>query len=293
MLITQLLNYFYEFFAEQLGLYTYQNYFEILILSFFIYKILQWLAQDYTKPLLLYWYGYYAILTISYYCNALTLFWIMIIASPIAAMFILFIHQTKLQKQFILHSNQTFNIQSLPNQQWPEILIRALLFATHHQKQIFCIIERNNTIDSLLLSPYDLNIPIQPNVTDFLLSSTLLENPTIMIINHHGFIKNINVTWSKNMHDHLLINEHHTTKQHNQEAGYIITKKTDAFMFHIEAHTYLATLWINGTIIQNLSIDQLLITCNEILPQKSTDIIKKGIFHVQKHRNNNTSPENY
>lgn len=278
------LNYVQQFCAEQLGLYTYQNYLEVLIFSTVIYTSLRWIQKDYTKSLSLYIYLYSALLIFSHVIQAQILFWTMIIFAPLGALLCIVIHQTTLQKIFVQPTMRQIHADGLPDQQWSEILIRSLLFAAHHQKNIFCVLQRQDSVHYLIDSPYFLNTSIQPEVVDLILSSSMIENPTIMLVDHLGVIKSVNGTWSKRMHDHMILGSNHTTTQHNQQAASIIAQTTNAIVWHIEPTTQQATVWYQDTIIQNVSIDQLLSLCKKHIPnvsdQKKMNL--KGEFHAQK-----------
>ena len=72
-----------EFCAQQLGLYTYQNYIELFFFVLITNKTLTWLKKDHTKHLLFYTYSYFALLFASYSFSCTILFSSMIIFSPV------------------------------------------------------------------------------------------------------------------------------------------------------------------------------------------------------------------
>lgn len=295
-MLTQIpLQYFQQFCAEQLGIYSYQNYLEIFIFSFFIYKALRWIQKDYTKPLDLYVYSYCCLLIVSHIFHAQILFWTMIFAMPIIALLCITIHQTTLQKMFILPTSKQLQAHNLPNKEWIDILTRSLLFAAHHQKNIFCIIQRQQSLQSCIIAPYQLNIHIQPNVVDFLLQSSLLENTTLLQVTQFGVIESINGTWSPSIQKRMILHHDHNTMQHNQYAAQLLSQNTDAIIFHIEPTTQQATIWYQDTEIQNASIEQLLSLCKQYLPNITTQYTtnNKGDLHVQKPNGSHSTSSQY
>lgn len=265
MFSTSPLIFLQQFCAEQLTLYTIQNYFEIFVFTVIIYKCLRWLQTDYTKPMVLYIYLYSGTLISSHMMNAPILFWTLLICSPIVAILSIITHQTHLQKYIAHASTKTFYAQALPDPLWIEMLLRSVLFAAHHKKNIFCIMMRHDNIQHFLEAPYTLNVPIQKDILDLILASTMIENPSIMLIDHHGNLKYINATWSDRMHKHMIITMHHSSVQHSESASSIIANLSDAIIFNINPISKHATVWHHDTVVHDISIDQLLSICKKII----------------------------
>jgi len=293
MFLLSSFSYLQQFFAEQFALYNYQNYLEIIILSFLIYKALRWLQSDHTKPMVLYIYLYTGTLIFSYLICATTLFWIMIICSPIAAILCIIAHQNNIQKYFAWKNVHRFDTQTLPDKEWMELLVRAILFAVHHKKNIFCVIQRNDYIEHLIQGPYNLNIPIQKNVLDLVFSSPMIENPSVFLVTQFGTLKFVNAVWSHRMLDHMMLLGEHDSLAHSQEAALVLSKRTDAIIVHITANSEQNTIWYQDTHLQNLSTEQLLILMKKLLPQTSISKNNQGVLYENKpHRTDTTSPHN-
>ncbi|HSW76575.1 MAG TPA: hypothetical protein VLG50_05995 [Candidatus Saccharimonadales bacterium] len=278
-------HYLFEFCAQQLGLYTYQNYIELCLFVIVTYKSLTWLKSDHTKPLLLYTYAYCALFFTSYYLSCNILFFTMLLCSPAFIIFCMIAHQRQLQKNFVTSSLKYITPKTIPNKNWFEILTRSCLLASYQKKQIICVVQRTDHLETLLHAPYELHLPIQQEITQLLFSSTALDNPTIVWAQDCGIIHSINVTWQKNVtQELLLLNE----KNIHHMASTLLTKKTDAFIFLIDATTHKHALWYQGKCLQLLTIDQLLKCGKEIMfiKQSYTDE-KKGNHYGQKY----TSPQ--
>lgn len=257
--------YIQQFCAEQLALYNFQNYLEVIILSILSYKALRWLQKDYIKPLAVYAYSYVAIMILCKIIAAHTLYTIMLIGIPVAIIMCIMIHQKNIQKYFATHNINVLHSKALPHQQWLEITVRSALLAAHHKKNIFCIITRQDNAAVFIKQPYALNIAVQPDVLDLLFSSSMIENPSIMLIDKLGTVKTINAVWSDQIAQHMITTQDHGSIEHCKHAASIISNSTDAIIWHIDPLTHMATAWYHGTIFQDISIDQLLMTCKQIL----------------------------
>lgn len=281
-----------QFCAEQLGLYTYQNYLEVLIFSVATYYSLLWLQKDYTRPFNLYLYGYLALLATSHMIHAQVLFWTIILITPLAALLCITIHQTTIQKMFLQPAPKIVHANQLPHSQWIDILIRSLLLAAHHQKNIFCIITKEQNIMPFLQTPYTLNVDTQPNVIDFLLQSSNLENPSIMVVSQFGIIQTINAFWAQSIKNKLFLTQQASMLQHHAQAAQVFAQATDTITFYINPSTQLATIWSKNTEVQHTSIDQLLSFCKQHIAQSTikSSVPKKGELYAQKSQFSHTPP---
>ena len=303
MLAFNPLHYLSEFCAEQLGLYTYQNYIELCLFIIATHKALSWLKKDHTKPLLLHTYAYCALAFASYHFSCTILLQAMIIFAPALIIFCMIIHQKQLQKNFVFASPKLVTPHTLPHTNWLEILIRSCLLSSYQKKQLICIVQKSDCLDMLLQAPYELNLPLQQDIIDLVLASNDLDNPSILWTSNSGTLCSVNVKWKKLLTEELFLFHHQSDNQpltHHHEAIAMLTKKTDAFAFLINASTGEHALWYQGTCMQKITIDQLLKSCKQIAEQpqatqnffslsKQTNDIK-GKNHDQKNTTSHSSP---
>lgn len=272
-----------EFGADQLGLYTMQNYIEVAIFSFVIYKILQWLAQDHTKHLLLYVYAYAILMISSYATLCMTLFWTMFICIPVAMLASIVLHQKQLQKNFILASSKDLTPQTLPAKNWLGLFMRSCLLAAYQKRQLYCIIERTNHLAPVLNNNCPLYLTLQQNVIDLIISSSALDNPSVIWLTQSGILNTVNATWKETLTSEMLSS--HRQPHHGEII--LLTSKTDAVVWSIDPTTKMAMLWYQGTFMQQLTIDQLMKSCQQILNQKieSQPFHKQGTSHATENEN--------
>lgn len=277
-----------EFFADQLGLYCFQNYLEVLIFSFAIYHILKWLQQDHTKHLVLYVYGYASLMMTSQFMGCLTLFWTMFIIMPVAMLVCVVIHQKQLQKNFILASSKDLTPHTLPTKNWLDLFIRSTLLLSYQNKQLYCIIERNNHLAPLLDAPCNLYLALQQPIIDLILSSAALNRSSIVWLTDFGILNSVNATWQKILSNEILTPENQPL--HHAEI-LLLTSKTDALVWSIDPTTKLAMLWYQGKSMQKLTIDQLVTSCKQILyKNEETKLFnKQGQNNEQQNNSFNSS----
>ena len=294
MSLTTLLSYLQQFCAEQFTLYTYQNYLEIVILSILVYKALRWLQSDHTKPMILYVYLYTGTMIFSQLINATTLFWVLAICAPIATIVCIIAHQKNIQKYFAWKNVHRFEASTLPDQQWLEILMRSVLLAAHHKKNIFCIIQRKDYILHFIEAPYKIELPIQKNVLDLILASPLIENPSIILVTEFGILQNVNAIWSNKLLEYMMMFGEHDSVQHCQDAANVLSRRTDAIIWHINPNTQECSMWYQDTHIKNMSIDQVLTLLKKLIPESMTisKNIQGAIYENKSYRNDTTSPHN-
>lgn len=281
---TYLFTYITEFFSELLGLYTIQDYIEVIFFVTVVHQTSMWLKQDHTKHLLLGAYSYCALAAFSYATSCTILLSTLVCLLPAGIIFWIVIHQKQLQKNFVLPSKKYFTPTTTPQKNWLDSLIQSCLIASHRKKNITCIIEYNNTLTSLLHSPYMLHLPIQQEITNLILSSEHVTNQSVLWANQSGIIQSVNVTWNTFLKNEILVKtEDDLSLQH--EAALLITQKTDALIFSINTTTDAHTIWYQGKCLHQISVKQLLLFIkNKSYQQPSShNALKKGTRHDQKH----------
>ncbi len=283
----QYLTFLQEFGADILGLYLYQDYLEVIFFTFVIYRCLMWLKQDHTKHLVFASYSYFSCLTLSYYFSCTILFSTLLILAPVCLMLCVILHQKQLQKNFVLPSTKHTSIKTMPHKNWIDTLIQSCLIASHHNKHISCIIERNDHIHSLLQTKFILQLPVQKDITDLLLASTNIHNHSLLWTNQSGIIQSINVSWSSFLIQELFVTPQTDSYIMHDEAAILLTQKTDALVFEINTTKNNNTIWYQGKCMQNMTTHQLLVFVKEIL--QYTDSPKSSIKRKNHDKTNHAS----
>lgn len=252
---------------------------EILFFIFITFKISSWLNKDHTKPLLLYFYSYFTTLFCAYFFQLATVYQLMLVTAPIYFVLLIVHHQKNLQKNFIISKHKPLTPAKSIHKEWLETLIRACLVASHHKKNITCVIEQFDSLETLIDKPFSLDIPIQKQIIDMLLESVSYDNTKLITVDRYGTILSINACWSD-----LVINEliftHIPERQLPKEYAKVITSKTDAILVHINSEHQLHFVAHQGKIVENVTIDQALKLIKNLLYKKDNEnSLSQGINH--------------
>jgi uncharacterized membrane protein len=235
------MNWFYNPFATYLYFWGWQDCIEALFLIIVLYKITAWLNKDRTRKMVLYLYSYCTALLIAYYAHLPLIFSFLINTAPAAAIVLILMHQEILQKRFAMPS------KILPAQlstQWIDELLQASLVAMNSKKAISCIIEHQDTLQPLISTPYNLNMPCQKSVLLLLSESSLFEHSALIWLSHDGIIKGINSSFKDLQAD---------SEKDTWKMAALICTKTDALAFRANPEHNTFDIVLQGNIIENLS----------------------------------------
>src|SRR3989339_2074040 len=171
-----------HFANNYLQIYSGIDWVEILFFIFITFKISSWLNKDHTKPLLLYFYSYFATLFSAYFFQLTTVYQLMLVTAPIYFVLLVIHHQKNLQKNFILSKNKPLTPAKVIHKEWLETLVRSCLIASHHKKNVTCVIEQSDSLESLINKPFTIDIPIQKHIIDMLLESVSYNDTKLILV---------------------------------------------------------------------------------------------------------------
>lgn len=268
-----------HFANNYLQIYSTSDCIEILFFIFVMFKIAVWLNKDHTKPLLLYFYSYFATLFSAYYFQLPTVYHLMLVTAPIYFILLIVHHQKNLQKNFILTKNKALSPTKTSHKEWLETLVRSCLIASHHRKNITCVIEQLDSLDTLIDKPFVIDIPIQKKIIDMLLESVSYDDNKLITIDRNGTIMSINALWSDLIANELIFSHIHE-RQLPKEYAKVATAKTDAILLHINSEHQHHFIAHQGKIIENITIDQALKLIKKLLHKKNNEnSLSQGINH--------------
>jgi hypothetical protein len=271
---------------RQLSLFHWKDLVEIFFFSSIFYYSSLWLRRDRTKNLLFYFYAYGLVGIASYAFALETITLCLFLYAPVAAMIFLMLHQTQLQKNFITAQSIT------PPQQrrdWLSTLFQSLLGAVNSNKQIICVIEKFDSLKTVLDSNLSFNAEVDKGLLDILFTSDFFDHNKMILVNHHGSLLAINATW------HSMVDEEWTTDIQNLETwkqdAFLLTNKTDALVLSIDPQTRTATLIAQKKFLENISLNEALLTIKQYLYGKASVPTYRGSYEVtQKHTRNQPLP---
>jgi len=279
MIVTESMVYFAN---KYLQIYSITDSVEILFFIVTTFKISSWLNKDHTKPLLLYFYSYFAILFSSFFFQLTTVYHVMLATAPIYFVLLIVHHQKNLQKNFIISKNRSLTPATTVHKEWLETLVRSCLIASHHKKNVTCIIEQFDSLETLIEKPFTLDIPIQKHIIDILLESVSYNDTKLILVDREGTLISMNASWSDLITNELIFNQINEN-QLQKEYAKISTSKTDAILLHINSeiqHNFIAH---QGKIISNVTIDQALKLIKNLLYKTDHKISSlQGVNHDSK-----------
>ena len=248
---------------------TYLDFIEIIFFSIVIYGISVWLKRDQLTHLLVYWYGYCALLTITYIVQLQTIFFALTFFAPVIAVCGIIIHQTTLQKNYVMLKNPQPVATTAEN--WIEQLLRINLQAMHAGMRLQCIIEQSDSLRSVLLSPIELNTPLQSNILEMLIKAPTFKPDQLIWLNAHGTLIGVNAQW------HTAAAQQapsHPPQNTALQEALLYIAHTDALFFSSDPVTNTFTSIVGGKIHTAISAHTLLISIKKYLYDKKA--IKKG-----------------
>ncbi len=79
-----------------------------------------------------------------------------------------------------------------------------------------------------------------------------------------------------------------------KEASDVLSRRTDAIIWHITPTSQECSIWYQDTHIKNMSVDQMLTILKKLVPESHINVKNsEGIFYENKsYKNDSTSPHN-
>ena len=225
---------------------------EILSLTLIFYFFSIWLSYDRSKFLLPYFYSYCAAALLAHVFALTTLENFLFLYSPAALLMLVVIHQETLQKNFILARNITPSVPA--ENDWLNLLMRSFLIALNQNKSIICVIEKHDSLNTVLDAPLTFKAQIQKDLFDILLDSSSFDAEKMIWVTHQGELRAINATWNAQI-DKAWINDDISSLEEWKQDAVLLTNKTDALVFKINPQTRTVDLVAQKKILDALPIN--------------------------------------
>lgn len=264
---SSLFNLVHNFFV----MFTWRDALELCCFSTGIYYCSLWLKQDRQKNLLGYLYSYFLIMFLAYNLNLETLYYVLILFSPMLGMAFILIHQKTLQKNFVglrnvMPTNST-------NQEWLELMMQTALININHNKELLLVIEHTDSLQDLLVTPLPLHAQIKKGFLDLLTESHYFNPATMLWLNSRGSVLGINAEWK-------IAKEFYLTETQStwKEEAIFFTAKTDAIIIKTNPAQRSFDLSISGKLIENMSADKTLFYIKKSLGYNH--VLSQGVPHA-------------
>lgn len=261
-----------QWLLEYCSIHSWQDIIEILFFSTAIYAVSVWLKQDHSKKLLPAFYGYLGAFCSTYFLDLQVLQTTLLYSAPIVATLSIIYHQKQLQKSFILARKQPIEPQKLAAHNWIETLIRSCLVISHQKKEITCIIENRDDLETIINKPLLLDLHVQKGVLDLLLLSDLFKPSQPIWVKRNGNIVSVNCSWDESIEHNSIVSA--MFKQPDwQTYGTVVTEKTDALLFHINSDPAKSGICYKGEVIKKMSSEHMLQFIKQVMHKQSSEPI--------------------
>lgn len=261
----------------ELGILSWHDLFEIIIFSWAAYTIIRWLSQDSSPRLLTSFYLLCGLFFVSWHLSITGLTIAFALALPVIAPLFVILHQKTLQQHFITLKS----IKTAPEKPevWLEELIQASLRALNINRHLICIIERYDSLASLLSLKLLLQAPINRPLLDILIKNESPEEPLTLLVHQTGKITALNPTLKMYEHEAWVSDEVKILERWKQDA-ILITEKSDAIVFVVSHETRLFDLVIEGKCIDHLSANATFSCITQYMNRKQLITQPSGAFYA-------------
>jgi hypothetical protein len=272
-------------FSSLYALFTSYTYFitwraiaEILFFSSLFYQISMWLKRDRHHNLLVYWYSYCLFGFTAHYLQLNTISSVLFFFTPAIIMLFLMMHQEQLQKNFVALRALTPARVSAPD--WLEQLIRSCLVAVNNNKSLICVIERKDSLQDFLSTPFMFNAELHSATLDMLITGSAYNDSTFLWLNDNGLLRGINARWNNDE-----IGSHNSSELPAwQYDALFFTAKTDAITLGIDRKSRTFTIITRGKRFENIAAHHALKFVKKLITLNETGAISYEISE-QDYRN--------
>jgi hypothetical protein len=172
------------------------------------------------------------------------------------------VHHETLQKNYITARNITPAVQKEAD--WLSTLMRSFLISLNKNQSILCVIEKHDSLKSMLEAPLVFNTALHKDLLDVVLNSQLFDSTKMIWVNHHGQLCAVNAAWEAD-HDETWKTKDILDLEEWMQDALLLAHKTDALIFKINPTTRTVDLIAQKKILEKLSINDATATIKKYL----------------------------
>ena len=249
-------------FLTWLSVFKWTDVLEIALLVGVVYSFGLWLKRDRSRRLLNYFYVACGIFLLAVLLDLPVVLAFYKAAWPIMVVLFIVLHQKSLQQNYV--AARTIEADTLSvERDWLHVVMRAAFKALQRKKNLFFVIEGKQAIRNYCTTPLVLQSPVQQNMLDMIIESTIIEDNSLVLLNQLGNLVALNGQWI--MHEDLERAVEHEHLPLIQRQALFLTSKTDVLVFFAEESNKLLTIMAQGTIVKNLTSDKAELIINQYL----------------------------
>lgn len=229
------------------GIFSWRDAVEICFFSYVFYRISLWLTEDTQKNLLPSFYGFCMLFCSANFLSLTTVSQLLFIFTPTIIVLFMFLHQSTLQRNFISLKNIT---QTTPTADWLTVLMQTCLTMLHNNKELLVLIEHTDAIGPYLKADYAIHASMNKDLFALIMEKMSTSKKMIWI-NSDGTVRGVNVCWKASWYPDSYADE---TAWIDDAIAH--TSKNDVLLLHVNPVKQYFTIAMNGTIHQELTIEQ-------------------------------------
>jgi hypothetical protein len=233
---------------------TWQDWFELMLITFFLYRIHFWLSQDRRTPLLALGYGYCCFLLISYYAPLPTMVHLIPIITPAMLVMIILLHKQTLQRDLIPYKNHDIQSNTNSGAEWLITVLRSALTTINDTQTVIVLFEYTDELAPFVQTPYVLHTPVHPELLALLLHRSIYQSNTMLWITHKGTIVSTKATWR--LPTSYRIPDTIEAIEQLKDLAHIYSLKTNGLVCIIHQKTRTATLIAHGFLWDAITMQQ-------------------------------------
>lgn len=255
-----------EMFSNPLSFFFWRNIIEIIFFSSLFYYLALWLRKDKQKSLTLYFYVYCLLIIASYNLQLTTIYSFLLFFAPVIIMAFILIHQKILQRNFITLKN--IKPSDKRHAEWLNDLMSTCLVAINNNKEIRCIIECNDNLQDLVVTPFFLQAHINKELLSMLIESQSYDETKMLWITQQGILIGINATWKLEADFETWPDIENKRISPWHQDTLLCTSRTDALIFIITPQTRTFDIMISGKIIDRISVNNAISIIKNYITKK-------------------------
>ena len=260
-----------------LGLLCWRDLAEIAFFVFSFYGISCWLARDRVHNLLPYFYGYcYAVLC-AHLAGLQLIAAFLFLCAPAAVMIFILVHSQTLQRNFITHKRV---VEEASCEGWVEALVSASLAAASDGKDVHGVIECSDSLKQFLFAQTAIGASVDRSLLQVLLASPSYDAGRMVWVDSNGRLVAINVCHRQSkLANSAAIHCHGDQTCEWREDSALLSSKTDALFFRLDASARRFTIIVSGDLHDELEMTHALYEIKKHVHSVMADCDKTGVSH--------------
>lgn len=254
---------------SKLLIFSWKDLIEVTFFVFLFYCFSNWLCKDKSKKLVLWFYGYSALLILTYFIRLNNINQFLLASLPAAIMLLFVIHQREIQKNFVTFKNINTKVKSL---NWVDVILRAAITAMDNNKELLCLIEGKDSLKGFIKTNLKADCEIDENLIDILIKSPLFNQDKIVWVSN-GKLISLNAEWDTENKKIWVAEKSHLEEW--KQNGILFSSKTDALIFKAYPGKRCFDIIARGKISDQVSINNGLSLINQYVRKNYSQIYKK------------------